>query len=93
MKKPNSNQYKILAFIQHKGGVVKKAEIVEHIGARYYHNASHYVGLTLARMVESGSLCKVKTGVYAVPNNPEIRERARKIRDAKKPKTTQQALL
>lgn len=66
----SENAKKLYLYIL-KNGETSKAKISEAFSHLYYHNASKYIGEILGRLVKSGQLFRVKTGIYTV--NPDFK--------------------
>lgn len=52
-----------------------KQEILDNTGITYYYNTEKHLGEILSRLVNNGTLNRVKKGVYEInrnPNPPEV---------------------
>ncbi len=63
----------IFIFIQDLGGMATKKLIVSEFDGYYHANASKHIGSILARMVNNGTLERVKRGLYMInKQNPTV---------------------
>lgn len=57
-------QKALLVYARANDNKITKKEAVKLIGHHYYHNASKYVGEILSRMVNAGTLTRIKQGSF-----------------------------
>lgn len=56
----------ILDLLHQNGGVVTKKQVVERLGGTYYCNAEKHLGDILSRMVNRGTLERVRPGYFVL---------------------------
>lgn len=69
-------QSDIIKLAQANDGRLTSKQVVEKFGDQYFHNGPKYLGLILARMVESGLLSKEKKGVFVIGKGKGTKESA-----------------
>jgi len=58
-------------------GSITKAQAVELVGGNIHHNAQHYVGQILARMIRRGMILRKERGVYIRNDGKVIKSRVK----------------
>ena len=66
-------QVALLEYARANNNEITKKDAVKLIGHHYYHNASKYVGEIISRMVNTGTLTRIKNGSFRLgPGTPFI---------------------
>lgn len=60
-----SKKDRILEYM-YSAGTASKKDIIEGTGISYYHNTSKHVGDMLSRLVNNGTLARIKRGIYGI---------------------------
>jgi len=70
---------KIIRFAIEHGNTITKQQAVELLGSAYYCNESHHVGEILSRLVNNGTLTRIKPGVFQLGGLPAVKETDKQI--------------
>lgn len=69
-------QADIIKLAQANAGRLTSKQVIDEFGDKYFHNGPKYLGLILARMVESGLLTRGKKGVFVIGKGKGAKESA-----------------
>ena len=61
-----SREKQIMKLFSLEKTIITKKEITEKLGNTYYHNGSKHLGDVLSRMVNNGTLIRLKLGVFEI---------------------------